>query len=445
MNKFNTFIEDVRSEFKWKGFLTVIGAFLFSLSIVGLHGVVKNQFTLPVAEALGVGKAAVSSWDSFAKASGIVTAALIGTIYKKLGPRWLAIVAGLTVCLGYVIVATTNSLNLFYAAGFLIGIGQASAGGLMFFTIVKPWWNRAFGTFAALCGTASGIGGVLFVTTVTKSITEGGYQAGAWKVAILTIILSVVGGLLMSESPNDALRNQAKAEKEAKARGEVINKEKKKVSDTGVPALGYADFLKTPITYIIFLMMIMSTFNVATSLFSPMAEWKGYAEPNVVGGAALTAYSFLLIWTKLGAGTLRDSMGMKIVLPIMYIPAITCICLNLFTTLSSNMYTYVCALMAFSGTATQLLVGFVSIQAFGKYFNTKVHGMTVAVFSAAGIVIPPLRHLPYDLTGSYSITLIVMLAFAILSWILAIIAINMGRRYQAKLDADFEIEKASVS
>ena len=136
MNKFNTFIEDVRSEFKWKGFLTVIGAFLFSLSIVGLHGVVKNQFTLPVAEDLGVGKAAVSSWDSFAQASGIVTAALIGTIYKKLGPRWLAIVAGLTVCLGYVIVATTNSLNLFYAAGYLIGNGQASAGGLMIFTIV---------------------------------------------------------------------------------------------------------------------------------------------------------------------------------------------------------------------------------------------------------------------------------------------------------------------
>lgn len=440
------FISDVKAEFEWKGFLTCIGAFLFSLSIIGLHGVVQNQFTLPMAEAFGVAKAVIAVRSSWAKIAGIATAAFMGTIYKKLGPRWLAICGGATVTIGYLIMSATTNLWIMYLANFFVGIGQAAAGGLMFFTIVKPWWDRAFGTFAALCGTASGIGGVLFVTTITKTIAEDGWQAGCVRVAIFTAVLSIVGGLLMSESPKDALRNQAKAEKEARARGEKVAKFKveglskqgtKDSSKTEVPALGYRDFLQTPITWLIFLMMIMSTFNVATSLFSPMAEWKGYSGPNLVGGAALTAYSAVLIWTKLGAGALRDTFGMKVVLPIMYIPAIVCLSLNLFTTLPENIYPYVCALMAFSGTATQLLVGFVSVQAFGKYFNVKVHGMTTAIFNATGIFVPPLRFLPYDMTGSFAPTLAIMLSFAILSWLFALICLNQGKKFQAKLDEKY--------
>ena len=448
---FKQFVQDVRNEFTLRGFLTCIGAFLFSLSIIGLHNVVQNQFILPIQEALDVPRAAVTAWSSWSRISGIVTATLMGTIYKKLGPRWLAICSGATVTAGYLVLAYVQplSLPLLYLAGFSIGIGQAAAGGLMFFTIVKPWWDKAFGTFAALCGTASGIGGVLFVMTVSKAIVDGGYQAGALKVAILTAIISVIGGLLMTESPNDALRNEAKLEKAAKARGEVYKKaeaEKKEgAGGSGVPALGYKDYLSTPITYIIFLIMIMSTFNVATSLFSPMAKWKGYANPTLVGGAALTAYSAVLVWTKLGAGALRDTFGMKVVLPIMYIPAIICISANLFTTVSEDAYKYLCALMAFSGTATQLLVGFVSIQAFGRYFNVKLHGMTVAIFNAAGIFIPPLRHLPFDMTGSYDITLMVMLAFAILSWGLSLVALKMGRTYQSKMDAKYGLDKAEAA
>jgi len=447
MSKVKQFIADVKEEFTWKGFLTCIGAFLFSLSIVGLHGVVKNQFTLPISEALGVTKAEVAIWDSAGKITGIATAALIGVIYKKIGPRWLAICAGSCVTIGYLMIAflMKDSLVPLYISGLFIGAGNAVAGGLMFFTIVKPWWNKAFGTFAALCGTASGIGGVLFVGNVTKAIQAGGYQGGAIRVAILTICISVVGGLLMTESPNDALRNAEKAEREARKRGEKIEKAKAKAEKEvkgpaeGVPALDYLDFLKEPLTWLLFIMMIMAVFNVATSLFSPIAKWKGYADPNVVGGAALTAYSAVLIWTKLGAGALRDAVGMKWVLPIMYIPAIFCIGWNLFGTIPVNVYPYVMALMAFSGTATQLLVGFVSVQAWGKYFNVKVHGMTVVVFNICGLWVGPIRHLPHDLTGSYSITLWVMLIFAISQWVLGLLCLKLGKRVNAKLDKKYGI------
>ncbi|MBR0140137.1 MAG: MFS transporter, partial [Firmicutes bacterium] len=309
MNKFQQFIHDVKEEFTWKGFLTVVGAFLFSLSIVGLHGVVKNQFTLPISEALGVTKAEVAIWNSAASVAGVIFSALIGFIYKKLGPRGLAMLGGSLVAIGYLMIAyIVKDLKMLYVSGLFIGAGNVMAGGLMFYTLVKPWWDKAFGTFAALCGTASGVGGVLFVTTVTKSLQEGGYQAGALKVAIFTLIFSFLGSFLMTESPNDVLRNQAKAEKEAKARGEKIEKAKKeevKGPAEGIPALDYIDFLKEPLTWLLFIMMCMALFNVATAIFSPMAKWKGYAEPNVVGGAALTMYSALLIWTKLGAGALR--------------------------------------------------------------------------------------------------------------------------------------------
>ncbi len=446
MNKFQQFVHDVKEEFSWKGFLTVVGAFLFSLSIVGLHGVVKNQFTLPISEALGVTKAAVAIWDSAGKITGIIFAGAIGMFYKKLGPRGLAIFAGSLVTIGYLIVAylVKDSLTPLYVSGLFIGAGNAMAGGLMFFTIVKPWWDKAFGTFAALCGTASGVGGVLFVNTVTKTIKDGGFQAGAVKVAILTIAISFIGSLLMTESPRDSLRNAEKAEREARKRGEKIEKKAKVEKEVkgpaeGVPALDYLDFLKEPLTWLLFIMMCMAVYNVATSLFSPMAAWKGYADPNVVGGAALTAYSAVLIWTKLGAGALRDALGMKYVLPIMYIPALVCMLWNRFGTIPVNLYPYICALMAFSGTATQLLVGFVSVQSWGKYFNVKVHGMTVMVFNWIGMFVGPLRHLPHDLTGSYNITLDIMIAFAIAQWLLGLYCLRLGKKVNDKLDKKYGI------
>lgn len=446
------FVKDVKEEFSIGGFMTVIGAFLFSLSIVGLHGVVKNQFMLPVSEALGVTKAATAIWDSARSAAGVAAAAGIGIVYKKLGPRGLSIFAGATVALGYVVLATlvqAGGLPVLYLSGGLIGIGNAMAGGLMFFTIVKPWWNKAFGTFSALCGTASGVGGVLFTTTVTKSITDGGYQAGAWKVAALTMAISVIGGLLMQESPNDVIRNAAKAEKAAKARGEKVEsgkvelgkKKEVKVAD-GIPAFTAIDFLKCPITWMMLVMMFMALFNVATSLFSPMALWKGYDEPNVVGGAALSMYSFLLIWTKIGSGVLRDALGMKAVIPVMYVPAIICICWNLFGTVPVNLYPTICGLMAFSGTATQLLVGFVTVQAYGKYYNVNAHSVNVTFFNFAGIFIAPLRHIGYDMTGSYAPTLWVMLVFAICQVVLAFVALKVGKAYNDKWDVKYGVTAA---
>ncbi len=440
------FISDVKEEFTWKGFLTVVGAFLFSLSIIGLHNVVKNQFTLPLVDAFGATKAVVAIRDSWARVSGIMTAACMGAIYKKLGPRLLAWFGGATVVIGYLMMALTDSLTMVYIAHFIIGIGQAAAGGLMFFTIVKPWWNKAFGTFSALCGTASGIGGVLFVTTVTKTIQESGYKAGAMKIAVITGVLAFIGGILMTESPNDSLRNQEKAERAARARGERVEaqkvslKKKVEVKD-GVPALDYKDFLATPITWILMVLICMASFNVATAMFSPVAQWRGFAEPNVVGGAALTAYSALLIWTKLGAGALRDACGMKVVLPVMYIPAIICLFLNLFNMVSESMYPIVWALMAFSGTATQLLIGFLGVQAFGKYYNVKVHGIVTAVFNAFGIVVGPLRMLPHDVTGSFNITIILMIVFSFCIWFCGYLVLDMGKKFQAKMDEKYGLNK----
>lgn len=445
-DKISQFISDVKSEFTWKGFLTVVGAFMLSTSIVGLHGVVKNQFNMPLSDAFGVEKSVIVLWESWSKVSGVITAALMGVIYKKLGPKLLAIFAGTTVFSGYMVIATTHSLPLLYFAGFLCGIGNACAGGLMFFTIIKPWWNKAFGTFSALCGTASGVGGVIFTQYITRAIVNINYQAGALRVAIFTIIISVIGGLLMSESPTDSLRNAEKAERAAKKRGETIKKEEKNEKDpapvNGVPALGYKDFLSTPISWLCFVMVIMALYNVATSLFSPIAQWHGYPEPSIIGGAGLALYSFMLIWTKLGSGVMRDALGMRVVIPVMYIPAIIAICSNLFFTPSPEYYKITCAMMAFSGTATQLLVGYVSVQAFGKYFNTKMHAMTYSVFAGAGIIVPSFRFLPAEITGTYSTVLVIMLVFAVLQVAIAFICLKLGDNYRAKMDAKYGLTEA---
>ncbi len=451
MKALRGFFSDVKNEFTLKGFLTVIGAFLFSLSIVGLHGMVKSQFILPVSEALGIPRTAAVLWDSAGKLTGIASSALVGTIYKKLGPRGLVLFAASCVSCGYLMLALlVDSIPTLYLSGLLIGAGNALAGGLMFFTLVKPWWNKAFGTFSAICGTASGVGGVLFVNSVTKTIESGGIRAGALKVAALTLGISLLSIPLMNESPNDVLRKQEREEREARGRGGKAARKKKEKdrpadAQNGIPALGYGDFLREPLTWLLFLMMFMSVYNVPSTLFSPIAAWKGYDDPNIVGGAALTAFSFMLIWTKLGAGALRDALGMKYVIPIMYSPALIFIVLNRFATVPPQLYPYVSAVMAFSATSTQLLVGFINVQAWGKYFNVRVQGLVWMVFQSSGLIAGPLQHLPHDLTGSYDITLDVMLVFVLAQIFVGLYCLRLGKKVNERLDKKFGITEASAA
>jgi len=432
------------SDFTAKGLLTVVGVFFVGLGVLGIASNALSQFTLPLADAFGVERSVISLYSTFSKISGAAAALMFGLVYKKLTVKGTVLMAGLTLVIQYAMIAVASSPAWVYAACTIGGFGTQFAGSLFIMSVIRPWFPRNVGIFAAICGTASGFGGQIFIPHVARRIVDNGYQAGAWMVCILVAIGTVIAAIMCFQSPNDPLRRMSKEEeakmKAAKEAAAAAKAEKQAAS--GVPALGYKDFLKTPTMWLLMLATFVAagTNQPFVTAWNGIADWRGYENAALVGAAAVASYNGLLVWAKFIMGYMKDrNWTVYAVILAWGTNIISVLGVMFFSANSPKLFEFFCTLNAFAGTSTGILIALCNVQAFGKYFNAAAHGLSSFVFNIGRAIGAPLIHLPYDLTGSYNITLWVLLGVGFFMLAVLLLVLKTGEATQKKLDARFGI------
>ena len=435
--KNNRFLEILKKTFKIdpadftiRSVLVVFGTFMIGFVGLGIGNMAISQFVNPMAEYFEVGRSTITVYTTFTKIAGMLTAIAFPEIYKRVGPKGIALCACLPVALQFVIWALAPNLIWIYIGSFIGGIGVQCAGGMMIFAIIKPWFSKNLGIFSALCGTASGLGSSVFTMRIANKIAADGWRDGAWLVAILVAALAVIPFLLVSASDNDPLYHKASKKDGAEVSTEAAKKK------APAPALTYRDYIKFPATWVCIALMFLTAGTTLPFMkaMNGVAEWKGF-DGVTVGAAAFALYSFWLSWSKIGMGILRDLTGMKFCQIFAWgTNIISMACMLFIPEMSEGMFKFLAAINCFAGTATQLGVGFMLVQSFGKYYNPRIYSLVTIFFNIGRAIGEPLIQMPYDLTGSYEITLWAMLIVGILMLALSMVALKQGKKTIEKMD-----------
>lgn len=429
MSKFAAFIKRLGldpEDFPLRGLLTVLGVFLFSLGVFATENMALSQLTLPLAEAFGVDRTVISFSATLSKIAGAAGALVFGKIYRKLTLKGTIAMASISLIVQYIIIAVGNSTFWTLVAFTIGGFGTQFAGGLLIITAIKPWFPRNVGIFTAICGTASGFGGQIFTPIFTEKIIESGFQPACWMMAGNVLLFGIAAVLLSSMAPNDPLRRSAPQ----KAAGA------KKVPAAGVPVLGYRDFLRCPVTWLLMGMMFLAagTNQPYVNTWNGIADWRGYENAAMVGAGAVAACSGLLVWAKFIMGFLKDRGWTRFAIIFAYTLNILSVLGVMYWSSTPGLFRFFCAINAFAATATGLFINLCVDQAFGKYANATVQGLVNFTFNIGRAIGSPLIHLPFDLWGSYTVSLWVVLISGFVLMFGLLLAVKVGKSTEQMLD-----------
>ena len=417
------------SDFSIRSILVVFGTFMIGFVALGIGNMAISQFVNPMAEYFGVGRSTINVYATVTKIAGMLTAIAFPSIYKRVGPKGIALCACIPLALQFVIWALAPNLTWIYIGSFIGGIGVQCGGGMMIFAIIKPWFSKNLGIFAALCGTSSGLGSTIFTLRIADKIAADGWKSAAWMVAILVAVLAIIPFLMVRANDKDPLYHRTAKKKEGENEGEKAKK-------TPAPALTYRDYIKFPASWCCIAQMFLAAATTIPFMkaMNGVAEWKGF-DAVAVGAVAFALFSFWQSWAKIGMGIMRDMVGMKFCQIFAWGLNIISMAGMLFIpNMSPGMFKFLATINCFASTATQLGIGFMLVQCFGKYYNPRIYSLVTIFFNIGRAAGEPLIQLPYDLTGSYAITLWGMLIVGILMLVLSMLTFKFGKQTVEKMD-----------
>lgn len=169
-----------------------IGVIVAMCGIVGASvGIIISTagvFYNPMAEAMGVGKGAVSLTSTIMS----ITAAFVGLTVPKLirhiKVKLLLAISCACIVLGTVMCAFSSQIWMLYAWNVLRGIGAGMTSFVLATVILNNWIYVNKGLITSICMSFSGVAGVLFSSPFSAIISKFGYQTAFLVMAALVFV-----------------------------------------------------------------------------------------------------------------------------------------------------------------------------------------------------------------------------------------------------------------
>ena len=168
----------------------------FTLNLLGRGlGDTYTVFLLPLERDFGWTRSQVASVYSIYLLVNGGTAALVGVVFDRLGPRWVY-GAGIA-CLGsaFFLASTVTSLWQFYLCiGVLVGLGVSLNGMVPGSALLSRWYRARLSTAIGIAFSATGVGTLLFVPLAQSLIGQYDWRLsyrilGVAILALLPIVL----------------------------------------------------------------------------------------------------------------------------------------------------------------------------------------------------------------------------------------------------------------
>ena len=168
-------------------------ALIIFLETIIFGGIINSFviYTVPIIEDLNVRYGAFSVATVPYSVVSFLSSIVVGVLFQRFGYRKIAVVSLLTSGFGMVLMSRAQSLVVLGISRAIFGIGFGAcftAGAVL---IIKSWFNRHQGLILGIVTMASGIGGSLMSTVLTKIIVAINWRMAALFSGFLLVIITI--------------------------------------------------------------------------------------------------------------------------------------------------------------------------------------------------------------------------------------------------------------
>lgn len=389
---------------EWRRNWKVVAAAAVGMGLLSLPTYSMGIFMKPIEDEFGWSRSAISASHLFGGFAGVVLGPVIGWVVDRSGPRRLAVVGSLLVCLLFGMLALTGPNVISW---WLMWTGIMLAG-----MLIKPtvWTAGVSSLFTAGRGLALAVtlSGTVLASTLTPVlgtylIAEYGWRiayvllAGIWAGVALPLII------LFFDSAHDRIR-------QGRVPTEVVAAQ----LDGVTARAGLLSWRFAKLALAAFITTLIAASFVSTLV--PLLISVG--QSPALAAAIASAMGLSTVAGRLVSGVLVDKINANVIAAVTLMLPIVASLLLLFQSGSGMAATVAAVLLGVTLGAKLHFITYLTTRHFGMRSFGMIYGTIAGLFGLATGVGPVLLNLVYDSQKSYDLGLVAVIPLSLLASLL---------------------------
>lgn len=175
-----------------------------SAATMGIISSAMPVFYAPTAQGLNTGVGTISLYATLLSLTTGLFGPILVTLLKKFNIKAIVTAGGLICGLAIFSMSFFSAPFMFYVAGIIAGIGNACCASITINTVLVNWFHNKLSTVTGIAFAFSGAAGAVMSPIFASIISSAGWRAAYMVTGILIIILTVpVGLFIIAKRPED--------------------------------------------------------------------------------------------------------------------------------------------------------------------------------------------------------------------------------------------------
>lgn len=358
---------------------------LYADPIISEWGIMRTQFMV--------------IFTIMSMANAVMNMFFYGKLQDRFGARKLILIGGPVATIGFLLIALSQNLPLFYIGGFLFGISVCGLNNNPVTVIISEWYRKNVGKMVGIPQTVSSVSGIIFSIVFAAIIRNLGWRIPMWITVAVSGLSVLIISIIYKGSPEEVGEKPMYADE---------------VEDVAVEeedGIVFKSVFKTPQFYFLavgYLLFPTVAMGVLSNLPLLAGDF-GFAElSGTINAAALVASAAFFI----PGGAIIDKKGTKWMVVLCCSVLVAALMLLRFASPNLIMMFLIAVFIGVGYDVCTIAFGISVREAFGS----KEYGSKLGIISAfvyIGLAFgPSVMTLFYDAAGSYNAAFVV---FAILA------------------------------
>ena len=186
------------------GWGTILYCLFMFFFYVGMINDGTNVLAPAAAENIGVEAGTIIQWNGYAGMIAVIGFIIVGQINKKIGARSTSAIFTVLAGVMYIVCGNATSLPVYVIAMALCATGMMSAGYIAGGTLVANWFPKRKGIVMGYTTMGHNFASAFYVAILTGLVASfGSIKGGCIPIGIAAIILGVIGGVFMRNTPQE--------------------------------------------------------------------------------------------------------------------------------------------------------------------------------------------------------------------------------------------------
>ena len=386
-------LKERKFSYKW-----VVAAVCFLVLFIGLGfcSTAKTVYIEPITTAFNFPRSAFTVNDSFRYITVTFVTLFFDMLVRKLGTKRLLLLGIVCYIISSLIYTFAASLPLFYLAGIFLGLGVSWTSTTMISVIINRWFTKNKGTILGVIFASNALGSAVCIYVTTPIIYEKGNLFGYKNAYLLTVLLLVLLLIITAIFYKE----------KSLSTSQILNKETAEKSNQNAwQGFEYKALLKMPSFYVINISVFLITMSqigvVTTAHFIDIGFDPAFATTvTAVSNVTLALFKILM-------GIFYDKFGIRVTLNCCLISSLLGkLLLFVITPGASGKALAILfgVLNSLGVTMETVMLPILALALFGEISFNKTVALLTSICAAGFILASPILNIPFDITGSYTIS-----------------------------------------